>query len=213
MLASFLTGRSPQNRSQAQCYEIGKILGTIHIAGANYSHSRENPMGENMWAKLLNKISPTLQKSAPQTLELLADESQWLVDNYHRAELPWGICHADLFPDNSFFVGDRLTGVIDFFFACKERYIYDLAVARNAWCFNKNGDPINDNWQKLLAGYEAVRPLSKQESDYLTAAARAAALRFSLSRLHDNFFPRPGETVTTKDPQPFLKQLNYFRDL
>lgn len=213
LLATFLQGKSPKEPTAAQCQAIGKILATIHLASQNFTKTRPNPMGQKKWLELLAKIGPKLKKTAPKTLTMLLDESQWLQNNYHDLKLPTGICHADLFPDNSFFIGEKLTGIIDFFFACQERYIYDLAVARNAWCFNPNGHPIPTHWPQLLAGYTTIRPLLPLESQHLTTAARAAALRFTLSRLHDNFFPRPGETVTKKPPQPFITRLEYFRGL
>ncbi|MBF0358530.1 MAG: homoserine kinase [Magnetococcales bacterium] len=213
LIASFLTGSSPSQPLAGHCYEIGKMLANIHLAGGDYKPNRTNPMGRIKWATLLEKTGPILKKTAPETLELLLDEAEWLEDNYHGLELPAGLCHGDLFPDNSLFTDGRLTGVIDFFFACNELYIYDLAVARNAWCFDDTGESVPGNWQKLCEGYEKIRPLSTAEKQQLTAAARAAALRFSLSRLFDNHFPRSGETVTKKDPQLFIKRLRYFRQL
>ncbi|MBF0445944.1 MAG: homoserine kinase [Magnetococcales bacterium] len=213
LLAGFLNGSSPTEPTKTHCYEIGKILATIHIAGADFPQVRQNPMGAEKWAELLNKIGPMLQTKDSTTMEILLNELQWLEDNFQNPELPKGVCHGDLFPDNSLFVEEKLTGVIDFFFACNDLYIYDLAVARNAWCFDVKGKPIPGYWEKLLDGYEKIRPLTKKEKKHLTTTARAAALRFSLTRLHDNFFPRSGETVTKKDPQPFLERLKYFRQL
>jgi homoserine kinase type II len=213
LLAGFLTGSSPIEPSPAHCYEIGKILATIHVAGADFPQARQNPMGASKWAKLQNKIGPLLLEKDPTTMGILLDELQWLEYNFQNLQLPRGLCHGDLFPDNSLFVGEKLTGVIDFFFACDDMYIYDLAVARNAWCFDVNGESISGYWEKLLLGYEEIRTLTDIEKKHLTTTARAAALRFSLTRLHDNFFPRSGETVTRKDPQPFLERLKYFRQL
>ncbi len=213
MLASFLAGRSPQEPSPAQSRAIGAILAQIHLAGADYPLTRENPMGPERWQEILEKISPALTATEQNTFTLLQREYEWLKDNYLGVELPVGVCHADLFCDNSFFIADKLTGVIDFFYACNERYIYDLAVALNAWSFDQRGLPRQAQRRELLEGYQSVRPLSPMESRHLNSAARAAALRFSLSRLHDNLFPRPGETVTRKDPRPFLEQLKYFRSV
>ncbi|MBF0382710.1 MAG: homoserine kinase [Magnetococcales bacterium] len=213
LLAGFLTGESPAEPDAAHCYEIGKILATIHLAGADFPQTRKNPMGFERWKQLLNKISPLLLKKNPDTMDMMLNELEWLQKNFKNLSLPSGICHCDLFPDNSLFVDEKLKGVIDFFFAASELYIYDLAVARNAWCFNPEGKVVSGYWNKLLKGYEEIRPLSKKEKNHLTTAARAAALRFSLTRLHDNFFPRSGETVTRKDPQPFLQRLQYFRQL
>ncbi|MBF0193236.1 MAG: homoserine kinase [Magnetococcales bacterium] len=213
LLAGFLTGSSPILQSSNHCFEIGKILAKIHLAGADFPQSRKNSMGPSRWLKLLNKIGPLLQKKDPTTLELLLNELKWLDNNYQNLELPSGLCHGDLFPDNSLFLEEKITGVIDFFFACHDLYIYDIAVIRNAWCFDVNGKSIPGYWKKLLSGYTEVRALTENEKKHLTTASRAAALRFSLTRLHDNYFPRSGETVTKKDPQPFIERLKYFRQL
>ncbi|MBF0454853.1 MAG: homoserine kinase [Magnetococcales bacterium] len=207
ILATHLSGRSPLQPTAQQCHEAGQMVASIHLAGADFPLHRPNPMGGEAWQALLQTITPQLQPKEPDTYRLLARELSWLKEHYLGMELPTGLCHADLFPDNTLFVGPRLGGVIDFFFACTEHYLYDLAVTLNGWCFDATGRPITGYWQAVLAGYESLRPLSPEESGALPAAARAAALRFCLSRLHDTLFPREGERVTQKDPQPFLQQL------
>ncbi|MBF0447773.1 MAG: homoserine kinase [Magnetococcales bacterium] len=207
LLATFLPGISPEEPTRSHCLAVGKMLARIHLAGADYPHRRPNPMGLEKWSRLLDKISPKLAVEEPEIQALLQQTYKRMNQHYPRSDLPSGLCHGDLFPDNSFFMEETISGVIDFFFACNETYLLDLAITLNAWCFNRNGDPIPIHWQTLLDGYQSVRPLTSLENQNLTLAAQGAALRFSLTRFHDRYFPRPGLNVTQKDPKLFVKRL------
>lgn len=133
------------------------------------------------------------------------------LERYWPAELPGGIIHADLFPDNVFFLGNRLSGLIDFYFACNDFYAYDLAICLNAWCFEKDQSYNLTKSAALLSGYRSVRPLSDAEAGALPLLARGAALRFMLTRLYDWLTIPDGALVQKRDPHEFIRRLRFHR--
>ncbi len=139
--------------------------------------------------------------------ELQILENRWPVN------LPRGVIHADLFPDNVFFLHDQLSGFIDFYFACNDAFAYDIAVCLNAWCFEPDGAFNVTKARNLLAGYAGVRPLSEQERNALPLLACGAAMRFLLTRLHDRLYPVTGAFVKPKDPMEYVHKLRFHRDI
>ena len=129
------------------------------------------------------------------------------------SSLPAGVCHADLFPDNVFFLGDRLSGLIDFYFACNDLYAYDLSVCLNAWCFEKDNAYNLTKGSALLAGYQSVRKLSDEETESLPLLARGSALRFMLTRLYDWLNTPEGALVVKKDPLEYLRKMRFHRQI
>lgn len=212
ILVAFLPGTSPLAPTPRQCQTIGEWLGRIHLAAAHFPHQRKNPRGEQKWIEIIKKITPSLAHTQPEWLALVQSELHWLKKNFLAASLQHGLCHADLFPDNTLFQENQTTGIIDFFFACDERFIYDLAICLCAWCFPGQKTPNRQLWNELLSGYQTVRPLDAAEMSFLGAALRAAALRFALTRLHDQIFPRSGQQVTRKDPEEFIAKLRFFQN-
>ena len=209
-LVTFLEGvwiRRPQPR---HCAAVGKALAGLHVAGRGFGLTRANGLGLSGWRPLFERfearaddIVPGLAATVRQELDVL--EAQW------PAGLEQGIIHADLFPDNVFFLGDALSGLIDFYFACNDALAYDIAVTLNAWCFESDHSFNVTKGQALLKGYESVRPLSAAERHALPLLARGAALRFLLTRAYDWLHTSSNALVNRKDPGEFLRRLKFHR--
>ncbi|MCI0401462.1 MAG: homoserine kinase [Gammaproteobacteria bacterium] len=205
-LVQRLTGTSVTAPTERQCFAIGEFIGRMHTAGAQFRLHRENDRGPRWWKNTAAKVQSTLSAEDASLLRReLEYQSQF---RHHR--LSRGVIHADLFRDNALFVGDRLTGVIDFYYACNDVLIYDLAVTVNDWCNSDNGDIYPDRARAILRAYaQRYRPIEPDELDAWPVMLRAAALRFWLSRLHDMHFPRQGEITHIKDPDVFKRILRH----
>jgi homoserine kinase type II len=202
-LVQRLSGSNVEHPSQAQCAAVGGALGRMHTAGLSFQDYRANDRGPTWREATARKVLPRL--TADET-ELLKNELEFQ-NSFPNQELPQGVIHADLFRDNVLFIGDRLTGIIDFYYACNDALLYDLAITVNDWCSEEDGSLRTDTSTALLIAYRQQRPLQPQEHQAWPVMLRAAALRFWLSRLHDLHFPRPGEMTHTKDPEVFRRIL------
>lgn len=198
-----LPGASPTRPNAAQCRAMGEMLARMHEAGQDYPDTRENSRGPAWWVPTAEQLYPVLEAG---DVRLLAEELAFQRQVRH-AGLPRGVIHGDLFHDNVLFEADRLTGVIDFYYACNDVLLYDLAVAVNDWCSDDDGVLDPELQAAVLQGYSRVRQLSATERQSWNTLLRAAALRFWLSRLYDMHFPREGEMTHTKDPQRFRRIL------
>ena len=198
-LVKRLTGKVELSPNVEQCYILGKTLGHFHTISPNFPEYRANDRGPNWWKQTAERVLPCL---SIDDANLLSDEIQFQSD-YKHLTLPKGVIHADLFRDNALFDGDRLCGLIDFYYACNDILIYDLAVVVNDWCSMEDGKLENERMLAMLEGYQEIRPLSQKEKQAWPLMLRAAALRFWLSRLQDLHFPREGEIVQIKDPNVF----------
>ena len=209
-ITTFLPGVWPRRVRVEHCGPVGRALAGLHLAGADYKPRRVNGLGAKDWRPLLerswaraNEVQPTLAAELDTTLaEILA---AW------PACLPEGHIHADLFPDNVFFLDDHLSGIIDFYFAATDFYAYDVAVCLNAWCFEADFSFNVTKGRAMLHGYEAVRPMSAQERAALPVLCRGAAIRFLLTRLYDWLNTPDGAMVTRKDPLEYLRRLRFHR--
>ena len=190
------------------------MLARLHHGAGDFSQSRGNSMGPAAWREMADKIATGAEDAAPDLMDLVATELDFLEAHWPRG-LPEGIIHGDFFPDNVLWEGNEITGVIDFYFACKEALAYDLAVTLNAWCFNASGDFNQDRAKEIVTGYESVRPLTAEEKAAMPLFLRGAAIRILLSRTHDQLFGAENATentiVTPKDPAEYLKILNFHR--
>ena len=212
-LIEFLPGVSVSEPTVAQARAVGEALARMHLAVADFPGERANAMGVAEWQRLaaecgpegLRSIDPLLADLVSRELPLLA--ARWPDD------LPRSVIHADLFPDNVLMLGNRVTGLIDFYFACNDLTAYDVAVAHAAWCFGDGGHRFRaDLSTALLEGYESLRPLSADERAALPLLARGAAMRFALSRAYDWLNTPPGALVTRKDPMGPAHQLQFYAD-
>ncbi|MFB2550893.1 homoserine kinase [Ensifer soli] len=210
-IISFLDGvwlRRPEAR---HCHAVGRVLAEMHIAGEGFSIRRANALSVAGWRPLWNRARDRADEVRAGLAGEISAELDHLEAHWPR-DLPEGVIHADLFPDNVFFLEDRLSGVIDFYFACNDMLAYDLSICLNAWCFGKE-DGVFDigKGAALLAGYQSVRPLSAAEVAALPLLARGSALRFFLTRLYDWLTTPPGALVVKKDPLEYLRYLQFHR--
>lgn len=201
-LVSCLRGRSIEHATVQHCSEVGRVLAEMHLAGRSFPNHMENPRGEAWRKQTAVKVMHFLNAEDQAMLrEELAFEAGLSLD-----DLPHGVIHADLFRDNVLFEEDLLGGVIDFYYACNDILLYDLAIAANDWCSTADGEIDAARLRALLQSYHAVRTLSEEEHAAWTGMLRIAALRFWLSRLYDLHFPQEGEIIHAKDP-------NFFRQI
>lgn len=207
-LVERLNGQGVDHPNTAQCAEIGGALGRMHAMAHNFEGQRENPRDIHWCQASVTQLNTKLDREDQATLssELQFQEAA------RRGSLPQGVIHADLFRDNALFVDDHLTGIIDFYYACNDALLYDVAVTVNDWCVEADGSIHNERYQALLGQYRQQRPFSEAEKEAWPAMLRAAALRFWLSRLLDLHFPRPGEMTHIKDPKAFQSILLWHRE-
>ncbi|MCE2999281.1 MAG: homoserine kinase [Betaproteobacteria bacterium] len=203
-----LDGRDVTEPSVAQCAAVGSVLAQLHLAGQSYPGRMDNPRGPSWWTAVLPDIEPFM---AADDAALLRDEIAWQA-GVDRGGLPHGAIHADLFRDNVLFDGDRVAGVIDFYFACTDALLYDLAITANDWGVNADGRFDGPRLHALAGAYAALRPFTAAEQSAWPAMLRAGALRFWVSRLYDFHLPRAGELTHAKDPAHFRRILALRRD-
>ncbi len=202
-LVQRLPGCSVDQPTAAHCRALGRELGRIHRVGREFAQHRGNSRGPAWWSRTARKLLPLLSPDDRQLLESeLAFQS-----GHHFEELPRGVIHADLFRDNALFEGDRLTGIIDLYYACDGLLLYDLAITANDWTVTAQGTLDEPRLRALLGGYREQRPQQQCEAAAWPVVLRAAALRFWLSRLNDLHFPREGEITHSKDPDVFKRIL------
>lgn len=202
-LVSFLAGKDLKNPATDHCAQAGALLATLHQAGQSYPLQMDNPRGPRWWKAAMPEVIPFLPA---QDAELLRQEVRFQ-SLYRFSDLPRGVVHADLFRDNVLFQNGRISGIIDFYFACNDALLYDVAIAANDWCMDERGrlDPARS--ATFLDAYSGVRRFTAIERGAWPVMLRAAALRFWVSRLHDLHLPRPGELTHAKDPDHFREIL------
>jgi homoserine kinase type II len=207
-LLTFLDGLSVDRPRASHCAAAGAALAQVHHAGADFAKRRTNSLSVTGWHRLVKSIGARADHVEDGLADLVASNLAALEDSWP-AGLPTGVIHADLFPDNVLFMGQRISGLIDFYFACDDFYAYDLAVTINAWCFEPGGRFSRARSQSLIAAYARERPLSSQEIAALPVLARGAALRFLLTRIYDWINRDPNALVRPKDPREFARRLRF----
>lgn len=205
LLVTCLPGTVVENPNAAQCTQVGEMLAQMHLASRSYPGQMANPRGVQWWADTAAAVDSFLDADTAQRLH--AEVA--LQKNQHYADLPAGIVHADLFRDNVLLDGDRIGGFIDFYYACNDALLYDLAIALNDWCSLEDGDIDPARAHALLQGYQAIRPLNSAEIAAWPAMLRGAALRFWTSRLLDFYKPASGEMTFAKDPTHFERVIQH----
>ena len=211
-LITFLEGVWVRRPSLAHCREVGRALARLHLAGRDFRGVRPNALGPAGWHALWQGCTERADAVEPGlAAEVEADFR--LLDRAWPENLPSGVIHADLFPDNVFFLGETLSGLIDFYFACNDMLAYDLATCLNAWCFEKDFSFNITKGAALLNAYEAERPLSAEEREALPVLARGSALRFMLTRLYDWLTIPDGPLVQKRDPLEYVRRLRFHRQV
>ncbi|MEQ8355044.1 MAG: homoserine kinase [Kiloniellaceae bacterium] len=211
-LISFLEGLWPRRIQTFHCAALGGAMARLHLAGADFSLRRENALSVAGWRPLLDPCRARADEVQPGLAQALEQELTFLEASWPDA-LPAGVIHADLFPDNVFFRGAKLSGLIDFYFACNDYFAYDLAICLNAWCFEQDNAFNVTKARMLLKSYSNERPFSEAELAALPLLARGSALRFLLTRLYDWLHHPPGAFVKPKDPLEYWKKLQFHQQV
>jgi homoserine kinase type II len=211
-LISFLEGMWLRKPEAKHCREVGKALAAMHLAGEGFEIKRPNALSVEGWKVLWEKSRERADEVEKGLQQEIQPEIDFLAANWPK-DLPAGVIHADLFQDNVFFLGDGLSGLIDFYFACNDFLAYDVSICLNAWCFEKDGAYNVTKGKALLEGYQSVRPLNAEELNALPLLARGSALRFFLTRLYDWLTTPEGALVVKKDPIEYLRKLRFHRSI
>ncbi len=211
-IVGFLEGACVRNPDAGDCAQLGAAMAGMHLAGADFELTRANALSVAGWRPLFGLVAERADTVAHGLASLIEAELGHLEAAWP-GDLPRGNIHADLFPDNVFFVDRKLSGIFDFYFACTDIYAYDLAVCLNAWCFEADGAFNVTKGRRMLAAYGEVRPLGEAEVAALPLLARGAALRFLLTRLFDWLNRVEDALVNPKDPLEYLTRLRFHQEV
>jgi homoserine kinase type II len=207
-LVTFLEGIWVRRPTAAHCAAVGKAMAQMHLGGEGFALRRANALGLAGWRSLYDGFASRAGEIAPDLAPLVEGELRFLEANWPR-DLPQGIIHADLFPDNVFFLGEKLSGLIDFYFACNDAFAYDIAVCLNAWCFEKDMSFNITKGRAFLRGYEEVRKITPAEREAMPVLARGAAMRFLLTRAYDWLHTPKDALVSPKNPIEYVRRLRF----
>ncbi len=207
-LITFLEGFWVRRPKPLHCAEVGRALAGLHLAGEGFQLKRPNALGLPGWRPLYEQFAGRTEEISPGLGKTIADELDILERDWP-TNLPSGVVHADLFPDNVFFVGQKLSGLIDFYFACNDSFAYDLAICLNAWCFEADHAFNVTKGRALLKGYNEVRALTEKERAVMPMLARGAAMRFLLTRSYDWLNTSRDALVTPHNPIDYLRRLRF----
>ena len=211
-IVTFLNGMWPRQINPSNCHALGEAAAKLHVAAANLTLERENNLSLSGWKNLAAETEVGANEVATELKQTVADEVTYLEGNWPDG-LPSGVIHADLFPDNVFFLNGKLSGIIDFYFACNDFFAYEIAVCLNAWCFDTDGNFNIAKARNLIQGYNSVRPMGSDELEALPILARGAALRFLLTRLYDWLNHPKDAFVNPKDPLEYLNKLKFHQNV
>ena len=210
-IVTFLNGAWPRKPNVEQCFSVGSALAGMHLGARGFSGTRRNSLGRDAWAPLWDKCQSGHGEAIITDQRALMDDVLLRLDGEWPHGLEQGTIHADLFPDNVFFMGDTVSGLIDFYFACTDALAYDLAICLNAWCFERDHAFNVTKGRALLDGYQSVRPLPDDERAALPMLALGAATRFMLTRLYDWVNTPDGAQVVKKDPLEYVRRMHFHR--
>ncbi|MGL5168381.1 MAG: homoserine kinase [Afipia sp.] len=211
-IIDFLEGVWPRRPNAAHCAAVGEALAKMHLAGADFSMSRLNALSVTGWRPLFDQAAARADSVQHGLRNLLSTELDHL-EQHWPTDLPKGVIHADLFPDNALFLGEKLSGLIDFYFACNDMFAYDVAICLNAWCFEIDHSFNVTKARAFLGAYSRERKLSAAEQQAFPLLARGAAIRFLLTRLVDWLNVPPGALVKPKDPLEYVRKLRFHQSV
>jgi homoserine kinase type II len=212
-IINFLEGIWPRKPNAAHCASVGQALAKMHLAGRDFKMSRANALSVSGWRPLFEQAAPRADEVQHGLGAFIGTELDYLGGYVWPKDLPSGVIHADLFPDNVFFLGDKLSGIIDFTFACDDMLAYDVAICLNAWCFESDCSFNVTKARAFLSAYGRERQLSEAEQNALPLLARGASLRFLLTRLVDFLNVPPGALVRPKDPLEYVRKLRFHQNV
>jgi len=207
-IVTFLDGLWIRRPNVRHCGEVGEALARMHLAGGDFPLKRANALSLQGWPPLFQAAEARADEVAPHLREEIEAELTFLQTRWPKS-LPGGVIHADLFNDNVFFLGEKLSGLIDFYFACNDALAYDLAICLSAWCFEPDNAFNVSKGRAMISAYERLRPLTKAEIEALPLLARGAALRFMLTRLVDWLNVPSGAKVAPKNPLEYRDKLRF----
>ena len=205
---SFLNGKSKKNWTELNCFELGKTLGQFHSINKSFKEKISNEFSLGFWKEIFKKMDRSKLDSVIPGIHKLLNEELGIISLNWPKDLPKGIIHADLFPDNIFFKGKKISGILDFYFSCHDFFIYDLAITINAWCFKK-GKFNQFFFNQIIKGYQSKRILTEKEKKQFNIILRGASLRFLLTRLYDSINIKKNSLVTLKDPKEYYSILTF----
>jgi len=212
-IITFLEGIWPRRPNAAHCAGVGEALAKMHLAGRDFAMTRANALSISGWRPLFDRAADRADGVQPGLRDLIARELDYFESGVWPKNLPLGVIHADLFPDNVFFLGQVLSGIIDFTFACNDLFAYDIAICLNAWCFESDHSFNVTKARAFLSAYGRARKLSEAEEAALPLLARGSALRFLLTRLVDWLNVPPGALVKPKDPLEYARKLRFHQSV
>lgn len=207
-LVTFLNGQSKNKITSDECFEIGKITAQLHEITKKFNVSRKNNLSIESWQNIFEKTIKQKIDLDETIIKKTKNYLNFLKDNWPK-NLPQGIIHADLFPDNIFFTNNKVSGIIDFYFACNDFFAYEIAICINSICFDNNSTFNMTKSKNLIDGYSSVRTLSVDEKKYLPILSMGAAMRFFLTRLYDFYHTDNKADVKIKDPFEYFKKIEF----
>lgn len=208
-LVTFLNGQSKNKITSDECFEIGKITAQLHEITKKFNVSRKNNLSIESWQNIFEKTIKQKIDLDETIIKKTKNYLNFLKDNWPK-NLPQGIIHADLFPDNIFFTNNKVSGIIDFYFACNDFFAYEIAICINSICFDNNSTFNMTKAKNLIDGYSSVRTLSEDEKKYLPILSMGAAMRFFLTRLYDFYHTDNKADVKIKDPFEYFKKIEFY---
>ena len=214
-VVSFLDGSIKKNLSPNNCREVGIQAAKLHLITKNLTGKRENKLSINSWRKIYKNVQEDCLKIHPNLSKIILKNLDEIENNWPK-NIPSGIIHADLFPDNIFFKGNKLTGIIDFYFSCYDYYAFEIAICLNALCFEGENENLSFNVTKaknFIDGYSSIKKLTEEEKKSLKTLCQGAAMRFLLTRVFDYLNLADGALVKIKDPIEYLKRLEFHNNV
>jgi len=214
-VVSFLDGYAKKILNPTDCYEIGINSAKLHLITKDLAGKRENKLSINSWRKIYNKVKKDCSKIHPNLVSVIEKNLDQIEKNWPK-DIPSGIIHADLFPDNIFFKNNKLSGIIDFYFSCNDFYAFEIAICLNALCFEGKNENLSFNVtkaKKFIDGYSRIRKLTEKEKESLKILSQGAAIRFLLTRVFDYLNLTEGAIVKIKDPIEYLKRLEFHNNV
>ena len=215
-LIYFLEGKGNPDITPAHLTQLGTLCAQMHLAAHSFGGSRRNALGLGGWQRLYERFAQRADEICEGLSEEVAAELEFLRANWP-CDLPAGVVHTDLFPDNVFFdekaKTPTISGVIDFYFACHDLWAYDLLIAMNAWCFDAQFQFVPERAKALFVAYQQERSLTEEECEMLPVLARGAAMRFLVTRCYDWLNRPEGALVTPKNPMEYVAKLRFHQQV